>query len=140
MTALNATQARNEWSAVLDSVVREKPQFIKRTRDYMFLADISVLEDILTAYTFHAEIFTEDDGSLTASLDEISLVENGTDMQDALHKLGAAILEYANDFYNNYSYWARGDGKQHIPFILKALVINNVEKIGGLIKCRRGEI
>ena len=33
MLATSATEVRKEWSSVLDSVVRDKPQFIKRTRD-----------------------------------------------------------------------------------------------------------
>ena len=40
MLTLNATDVRKEWSTVIEKVVREKPQFIKRTRDYMFLANI----------------------------------------------------------------------------------------------------
>ena len=60
MLAINATQARNEWSTLVDTVMREKPQFIKRTRDYMFLTDIGVLERLLSAYIFNAEIFTEE--------------------------------------------------------------------------------
>ena len=67
MISLSATQVRNEWSSVVDSVIREKPTFIKRTRDYMFLSDIKVLENMLSAYSFHAATFAEDDGSITIS-------------------------------------------------------------------------
>ena len=31
-----ATTVRKEWSAVCDSVIHEKPKFIKRTRDKMW--------------------------------------------------------------------------------------------------------
>lgn len=140
MIAINATQARNEWSAVVDSVIREKPRFIKRTRDYMFLSDVGVLETLLSAYTLHAEIGLEDDGSVTISLDEIDLVENGADERDALLKLARAVLEYSEDYYNEFTYWARGDRKAHLPYVLKALILNDAEKIGGVIQCRRGEI
>ena len=40
MLTLNATDVRKEWSTVIDNTIREKPQFIRRTRDYMMLADI----------------------------------------------------------------------------------------------------
>ena len=139
MFAISATQVRNEWSAVVDSVIREKPRFIKRTRDYMFLTDIDILENLLSAYMFHAQVFTEDDGSVTISLDEIDLVENAADKQSALNKLAAAILEYSEDYYNDFAYWARGDRKSHIPYVFKSLIANDSQKIGGYIQCRPGE-
>ena len=139
MTTISATQARNEWSTMIDSVIREKPKFIKRTRDYMFLSDIGIIENLLTAYTFHAEIFSEDDGSITLSLDEIDLVENGPNQHDTLLKLSAAILEYAKDYYEDFSYWSKGSRKLHIPYVLKALILNDPQKIGGFIQCRHGE-
>ncbi|MCL2566310.1 MAG: hypothetical protein FWE24_10995 [Defluviitaleaceae bacterium] len=140
MVAINATQVRNEWSAVVDSVIRERPQFIKRTRDYMFLADLGVLENILSVYKFHAEILGEDDGSITITLDEIDLVENGTNEREALLKLAHTILEYAEDYYNDFAFWSRGDRQGHIPYVFKVLILNDPQKIGDLIECRRGEI
>ena len=140
MIAINATQARKEWSSVVDSVIRDKPCFIKRTRDYMLLTDVMVLDELLSVYTFHAEILKENDGSITISLDAIDLVENGVDEREAVHKLSCAILEYSEDYYKDYAYWARGERKRHLPYVLKALILNDAEKIGGLIECRHGEI
>jgi hypothetical protein len=140
MRAMNATKVRNEWSMVVDTVIREKPQFIKRTRDYMFLTDFNVLENLLSAYSFHATILTEEDGTVTVALDEIELVENGTDEHDALQKLACSILEYAEDYYRDFTYWAKGNKVAHIPYVFKALMLNDTKKIGELIKCRHGEI
>ena len=139
MLAINATKARNEWSSVLESVIREKPAFIKKTRDYLFLSDMDILEKILSAYSFHAEIMNEDDNSVTLALDEINLTENAPDIQSAVSALARAILEYSNDFYNEFAYWSRGNGKSHIPYVFKALTLNDTDKIGALIKCRRGK-
>ena len=139
MLVLNATTVRNEWSAVVDSVIREKPKIIKRTRDYIFLSDIATIESLLSAYSFTADMFSEDDGSITLSLNEIDLVENGANEQAALQKLAAAILEYAEDYYNDFAYWSRGERKAHLPYVLKALILNDAEKIGGLIACRPGK-
>lgn len=47
MLATSATEVRKEWSSVLDSVVRDKPQFIKRTRDKMWLSNLDIMNDIL---------------------------------------------------------------------------------------------
>jgi hypothetical protein len=139
MFTMNATQARNEWSSVVDTVIREKPQFIKRTRDYMILSNIDTFESFLAAYSFHAKVFAEDDGSVTLSLDEIDLAENGVDEHEAKIKLAKAIHEYAEDYYDDFAYWSRGNRKAHLPYVFRALILNDVEKIGGLIECRHGE-
>ena len=141
MQTMNATQVRNEWSTVVDSVIREKPKFIKRTRDCLLLSDVSVIEDMLSAYEFSAVKYVEDDGSVTLGLAELDLAENGKNEQDAITKLAQAILEYAEDYYNEFSLWySAPNRKAHLPYIIKALIINDVERIGGLITCRHGEI
>jgi len=140
MFEMNATTVRKEWSTVVDSVVREKPIMFKRTRDRMFLTNVEFLSELLEAYIFHATVFKENDNSFTISLDEIDLIENGKDEQDAKQKLAASILEYAKDYYDDYTYWSRGNRKSHIPYVFKALILGDAEKIGGLIQCRHGGI
>ena len=78
-----ATTVRKEWSAVCDSVIHNKPKFIKRTRDRMWFSNLDTMSEILSAYHFTAQRFVEDDGSVTLSLNEIDLVENGKDEQEA---------------------------------------------------------
>ena len=138
--AMNATQVRREWSSICDKVAREKPVLIKRTRDNMILAEVSLLDEFLSLYEFNAKIITEDDGSITITLDEIDLVENGINEKEAVHKLALAILEYAEDYYADFLYWSRGNRKSHKPYVFKALILGNAVKIGGVIKCRHGEI
>ena len=140
MQELNATQVRNEWSAVVDSVVREKPVLFKRTRDRMLLSDVEFIYELLNAYTFHAKLYTEDNGTITISLEEIDIVENGKTEQEAKQKLAKAILDYSEDYYNDITYWSRGDRKAHKPYVFKALILSNVERIGGVIECHPGEI
>ena len=137
---ISSTDVRRDWSSVLDSVLREKPTFIKRTRDYVFLSDMSILESLLQAYTYSAVKYVEDDGSITISLDQLDLAENAPSEQEALMNLSSAILNYAEDYYSEFSYWSRGDRKLHIPYVLKALILNDSSKIGGIIECRHGGI
>ena len=139
MEIVNATKVRNEWSSVSDSVIREKPAFIKKTRDYLFLADIKTVEDFLSAYSFTADVYIEDDGSVTMSLAEMDIAENAPGEIEALEKLARAILEYSEDFYKEYAFWARGRRKAHIPYIIKALIINDAKRLGGMIQCRHGK-
>lgn len=140
MLTINATDVRREWSSVMESVIREKPRFIKRTRDHLVLADVDLVESLLMVYRFTASCFTEEDGSVTISLNEIDLVENAPTEADARRLLGQSILDYAEDFYNEFSLWrAAPNRKSHIPYVLKALIMDDAVKIGDSIVCQAGE-
>ena len=140
MFTINATDVRRDWSLVIDDVVRKKPKFIKRTRDYMILSDLNLFENILGVYEFTAQRFTEDNGSVTLSLNEIVLIENAPTESEAKLELAQAILEYAQDYYNEFDLWsAAPNRKSHIPYVLKALIIDNAQKIGDSIQCQPGK-
>ena len=135
-----ATTVRKEWSAVCDSVIHNKPKFIKRTRDKMWFSNLETMSEILEAYQFTAKKFIEEDGSVTLSLNEIDLVENGKDEHEARLNLANAILEYSMEYYNEYEMYSHSPNrKKHIPYIFKALIIDNSEKIGEIIQCQDGK-
>lgn len=135
-----ATLIRKEWSAVCDSVIHEKPKFIKRTRDKMWFSNLEIISEILSIYKFTANKYIEDDGSVTLSLNEIDLVENGENEQVARLALGNAILEYSVDYYNDYTLYSNSPNrKRHIPYIFKALIMDSSEKIGESIQCQDGK-
>ncbi|MBR4587002.1 MAG: hypothetical protein IKO30_01665 [Lachnospiraceae bacterium] len=141
MDYMNATEVRKEWSTVVDATVREKPQFFKRTRDLVFISDFHFMEELLEGYSYSAVLMKEDDGSVTLALNEIDLVENGKDEYDARLKLASAILEYAEDYYSDFSYWGSAPNrKSHIPYVFKALFIGDIQKIGESIRCQVGKI
>lgn len=54
MLMKQATVVRKEWSAICDSVIHEKPKFIKRTRDKMLLSSLETMSEILASYKFTA--------------------------------------------------------------------------------------
>ena len=138
---MNATDVRKDWSTVVDATVRVKPQFFKRTRDYVFLSDFHFMEELLAGYSYSAVRMEEDDGSVTLALNEIDLVENGKDEADARSKLASAILEYAEDYYSDFSYWGSAPNrKSHIPYVFKALFVRDIQKIGESIQCQAGKI
>lgn len=135
-----ATDVRKEWSAVCDSVIRSKPKFISRTRDKMWFSSLETMSEILEAYHFTAVKYMEADGSVTMSLNEIDLVENGGNEKEARLNLGRAILEYSVDYYNEYELYSRSPNrKKHIPYIFKALIMDNPEKIGDIVQCQDGK-
>lgn len=135
-----ATDVRKEWSAVCDSVIHDKPKFIKRTRDKMWFSNLDTMTEILKAYTFTAQRFIEEDGSITLSLNEIDLIENGIDEVSARFALGNAILDYSTDYYNDYAFYSRSPNRKgHVPYIFKAIIMDNPQKIGESILCQDGK-
>ena len=135
-----ATDVRKEWSAICDSVIHDKPKFIKRTRDKMWFSNLDTMAEILKAYTFTAKKLIENDGSVTLSLNEIDLIENGADEFSARLSLGTAILEYSAEYYNNYAFYSHSPNRKgHVPYIFKALIMDNPKEIGESILCLDGE-
>lgn len=136
---LTATKSGN-WSTVCDSIGHEKPQFINETGERMWLSDLKTMIEILHIYEFSALRFSEDDGSITLSLNEIDIVENGKDEEEARLKLGNSILEYSLDYYNEYEMYSHSTNrKKHMPYIFKALIIQNPRNIGDMVKCQNGK-
>ena len=135
-----ATQVRKEWSAACDTVVHQKPMFIKRTRDRIWMSSAETMSELLSAYRFTAKKFVESDGSVTLSLNELDLVENGRDEAEAREALGRAVLDYANEFYEEYDLYSHAPNrKAHIPYVFKALLADDAAEIGRAIVCRSGK-
>ena len=66
---------------------------------------------------------------------------SGFHEMEARMKLAASILEYAEDYYNDFSYWSSAPNrKSHIPYVFKALFIGDIQKIGDSIQCQAGKI
>lgn len=140
MLVRNATDVRKDWGGVIDTVVREKPVFVKRSRDYICLLDKDDLALLLDSARFTADAFTEDDGSVTLSLREMDLVANGKDREEALSKLAADMQEYAEEYYQDFAYWFSAmNRKSHYPYVMRILSLDDVEKLKGLIECRPGK-
>lgn len=140
MLIMNATDVRKDWSAVIDNVVRIKPQFIKRTRDCLMLTDVRFLLTMLSAYQFTATIYKEEDNTVTISLNEIDLVENAETEELAKQQLAESIIEYAEDYYNDFAYWSSASNRaEHMPYVIKALILNDAQQIGKQIVCQSGK-
>jgi hypothetical protein len=98
------------------------------------------MEEILSGYSFTAKRFVEEDGSVTLSLNEIDLIENEETEEKAKEALGASILEYATEFYNHYELYSKSTNRKgHIPYIFKALIMDDAKTIGESITCQDGK-
>ena len=106
----------------------------------MWFSNLDTMQEILKAYIFTAQKFVEEDGSIILSLNEFDLVENGVDEASARHALGQSILEYSMEYYNDYAFYSHSPNRKgHVPYIFKALIMDDSKKIGESIICQNGK-
>ena len=136
MLTMSATEVRKEWSRVLDSVTRRRPAFIKRTHDNVVLASTESLSAMLSDVRYETNIFQEDDGSITLSLDALDLVVNEKSLESAKKSLANDIEEYAEEYYANYeSYSVSPNRRAHLPYVMKALIADSPKELEDAIEC-----
>ena len=141
MEAVNVTSIRKDMGRFIDSVVREKPRLVKRTRDKVFVTSVETFKDVLKTFTFTATLFNEDDNTITASLEEFDIVINADDQEEAIILLANELIEYAEEFYDEFNYWSSAPNRKvHLPYILNVLLQNDIEGVKALIKCQAGRI
>ena len=125
MDVMSATDVRKNWSVTLDTVIHEKPVYVKRTRDNLAILNLETLSEILSGYKFKYRKYVEDDNSVTLSSDDFDLVINAKDEQEAEQAFVVEIKEYAEDYYAHYATWSIAPNrKAHIPYVLKALLLD----------------
>lgn len=140
MFTISATDARRDWSTIIDTVVREKPAFISRTRDMIMVSSLDMVSALLEPYSFTADKFVEDNGSITLSLHEIDIIVNADTEEAAIIQMAEGIKEYAEEYYREFKIWSVAPNrKAHLPYVLKALLLDDVNKIGAIIKCQLGK-
>src|SRR5690625_2018347 len=130
MQSLNATDVRKHWSQFNDDVIRMGPRFVKRNRDVWAALSSEHLKIAFSTFTFEAEFFYEKDGSVTASLKNFDLVENGETEEEAIDLLTDELIDYALEYQQNFNiYFQSPNRRGHFPFILNVLSQDNEEGV-----------
>jgi len=139
MISMNATDVRKAFSTVIDTAAREKPVFIRRTRDNLMLADLGFVEALISNCVLTAERYREDDGSVTLTLDQIDVAVNAPSEPEALVALSSDLQAYALEYYEHYPIWSISPNrKEHLPYVVKVLIAGDLKRIGDMIACRDG--
>ncbi len=137
---ISATDARKDWSTTIDTAVRKRPVFIRRTRDSLVMLSTDMLKNLLEPVELHVSVYQEEDGSYTCVQEELDLAENAPDRESCLQALLGSIREYAKDFYEDFAFWAKAPNRfSHIPIILKVLSSSDEELLGSFL-CLDGKI
>lgn len=133
MQTINSTEVRNNFSYYIDTVVREKPIAVKRNRDLLLFFSDQIVKDLLQGLSLQAELKKED-GIIVGTIDGFDLVVAGESEQAVLQKLAEDLLEYAQDYMNDFKlFYNAPNRKAHYPYVLKVLLSSNIEEIKGFI-------
>ncbi|WP_105614746.1 hypothetical protein [Vallitalea okinawensis] len=131
----SSTEVRKNWGAFIDDVMRKKPAFVKRSRDIFTVLSIEQLDLILSKYSMSGHIIAEEDGSYTATINEIDLVANDETKDGVKEKLIDDLLEYAEEYIEEFSlYYHSSNRREHFPYIYKTLAhAHEKDKISELL-------
>lgn len=130
-TVLNATEVRANFGGFIDTIVREKPQAIKRNRDVVMAFSKQQMKELLSVYELTFEYEQDAEGRFVGSLEQIEdIVADAETLEELRGELARQMVEYALDYEANYSrYYNTPNRHKHSPYVLRVLLEDDVESI-----------
>ena len=95
------TDARSHLTAVVDKVISNQPQIIrkrKQSEKNVMLIDTETQKELLTGFSFMLGEIPEEDGSITLALDVLNLYANGITKEEATNDLLEQLQVYAEEY------------------------------------------
>ena len=131
---LSATDVRKNWSQFNDDIVREGPRFVHRNRDEWAALSSDHLKAAFDHLQITATNFKEVDGTITMSVNELDIVENGDSIEEVLDLTADALIDYAREYMDFFQqYFNSPNRKAHLPFVLKIIAQSDYEAVRSLI-------
>ncbi len=113
--ALKATEARRNYSYVLEEAVRTRPQVIRKLRDTVYWISAKHLETMLAPCRLTLRVRQEPDGSCYGAFDELDIMDSGKNLNDLKHNLTMALQEYAQSYMTDFQlYYNSLNRHQHL--------------------------
>ena len=87
-------------------------------------------QNAFSEYKYHVVIRQSDDGSFTASVEEMDIVAGAHTEEEACLMLAKAIFDYSQEFCSDYSRYSNmPGGREQIPYAVKAILLGCPENI-----------
>lgn len=136
-----APTVHNDFSAVMDMAVYEKPQLISHTKDQLVLMGAEMLNTILQSSIVHVAIEPGDDGAQLYQLEEIpDIFTESANQEEALDGLARDLLEYAKTYYEDFELYVHAPNRlRHLPYVMRALALGTPQKTREMILCQAGK-
>ncbi|MCD9025099.1 hypothetical protein [Cohnella silvisoli] len=130
-TVLNATDVRANFGEFIDTIVREKPQAVKRNRDVIMAISKQQMKELLSVYELTFEYEQDEDGRYAGSLEQIEdIVADAETLEELRNELARHLVEYSIDYEANYSrYYNTPNRHKHAPYVLRVLLEDDIELV-----------
>ncbi|MEF2968623.1 hypothetical protein V3851_22645 [Paenibacillus sp. M1] len=134
-TIHNATEVRANFGGFIDTIVREKPQAIKRNRDVILAFSKQHMKELLSVYELTFEYEQDEDGRYAGSIEQIEdIVGDGATLEELKFELARQLIEYAVDYENNYArYYNTPNRHKHAPYALRVLLEDDIESVAAML-------
>jgi len=85
----------------------------------------------------HVLLYPEEDGSVSAVIDELDLTLNARDVEQVIQQLVEDAIEYANEYYDQFSYWHSAPNRRHhLAYVLAILTCESDKVSKELFICQ----
>lgn len=130
-TLLKATDVRANFGGFIDTIVREKPQAIKRNRDVIMAFSKQQMKELLAVYELTFEFEQDEDGRYAGSIEQIEdIVADAETLEELRKELARHLAEYALDYETNYfRYYNTPNRHKHAPYVLRVLLEDDIESV-----------
>ena len=137
----SSTDIRKNFSMAIDKAVHDRPQFIQRTRDHAVLLGEDFLNAVLANIKFTCNIQHEEDKTIILTNNQISdIIASGKTLDEAKSDMAAQLYDYALEYYTEFGLYSRTPNrKDHVPYVIKLLMTNDLTEIEGMLVCRNGK-
>jgi predicted RNase H-like HicB family nuclease len=134
-TVLNATDVRANFGGFIDTIIREKPQAIKRNRDVIMAFSKQQMKELLSVYELTFEYEQDEDGRFAGSIEQIEdIVADAETLEELRDELSRQLVEYAIDYESNYSrYYNTPNRHKHAPYVLRVLLEDDSQSISQML-------
>lgn len=137
LSELNLTEARKGFSSLYDQVFNTfKPAIINRKKsERVLVLRVDLQKMLLSHFSLIPEIISEENNSVTLSLDQLELYVNGNSFEEAVDILIADLKFYAQDYIQRSQLFLHAPNRRsHFPYVLRVLLCENDEEIRNLLE------
>lgn len=137
LTERNLTDARKSFSTLYNEVFNTfKPTIIKRKKtEEILLLRVDLQKMLLSHFSLKPEIITEDDNSITLTIDELEIYANADTLEKAIQEIIKDLKEYAQDYVQRSQLFLHSPNRRaHFPYVLRIMLCDNDEEIRDLLE------
>lgn len=130
--AVKSSDVRTGWAEFVDEVIHRVPKFVQRNERDMFLSmNLDFTSQLLEHLRYRIIVeHDEEANEYITSSEGIWIVESGETEKKAIKNYLESFIEWSEDYFQEFSLnYNTPNLKPQFPYILKALILNDPDKL-----------